>query len=149
MLIEKLKPVGEAINSQGLSYSERLQNENGLNERIALTLRDNEDKEFVADINVLYDSELGHFQYIAGKNNVVYPKEFIDEIVKVVASINNVIKYGHFRMSLTELGIHLTYRCDSPGNYICADEFMENINYCLFMTKYYSKELEQFEQKIF
>ncbi|MEE0993066.1 MAG: hypothetical protein UH542_08820 [Bacteroidales bacterium] len=149
MLIEELRPVADAITESEMTFTEMSPNEGGENERIAMTIRDSEDKGFLTDVNVMFDSDLGRYQYIGAKNNTVYPKEFIDEIVKIVTSINNAVKYGHFILSASLLGLHLTYRCDSPGKFISNEEFIENINYCCFMVKYYSKELEQFEQKIF
>ena len=149
MLIEELRPVADAITESGMTFTEMSPNEKGENGRIAMTIRDSEDKDFLTNVNVMFEYDLGRYLYIGGKNNAVYPKEFIDEIVKIVTSINNAVKYGHFILSASNLGLHLTYRCNSPGKFISNEEFIENINYCSFMVKYYSKELEQFEQKVF
>ena len=65
MLIEELRPVADAITESGMTFTEMSPNEKGENGRIAMTIRDSEDKDFLTNVNVMFEYDLGRYLYNA------------------------------------------------------------------------------------
>lgn len=148
MLIEKLEPIRDTLIENNIKFSETFPNEDGKNTRLVFSTVSESMEGRRNNINIFYDENINRYTYIANVDNMMFPEVFIDEISKMVTSINNVIPYGKITMIKNTLGIFLTYICHSPRDFISEEEFMENIEYCHNMVEAYFPEVSQYAQDI-